>query len=131
MEKRILRQNRSRHAGRPEHGWRERRPVQAHQLQKAEQYGKEESMQEYIGKVCMDYTWYPGEDLYSDGAIEDRLLEIAENYSEEELNQVIDREKDWAVLYHMSHIRQNIIDWMPMKQGAGQLQARWRERQVL
>ncbi len=115
MEKRILRQNRSRHAGRPEHGWRERRPVQAHQLQKAEQYGKEESMQEYIGKVCMDYTWYPGEDLYSDGAIEDRLLEIAENYSEEELNQVIDREKDWAVLYHMSHIRQNIIDWMPMK----------------
>lgn len=76
---------------------------------------REENMQEYIGKVCMDYTWYPGEDLYSDGAVEDRLLEIAENYGEEELNQVISREKDWAVLYHMSHVRQNIIDWLPLK----------------
>lgn len=115
MEKKNLRQSRSRHAGRIEHGWRERRPAQTHLSKKAEQYGKEETMQEYIGKVCMDYTWYPGEDLYSDGEIEDRLLEIAENYREEELNQVIDREKDWAVLYHMSHIRQNIINWMPMK----------------
>ena len=24
-----------------------------------------------IGKVKLDYTYYPGEDLYSDGAIED------------------------------------------------------------
>lgn len=72
-------------------------------------------MQEYIGKVCMDYTWYPGEDLYSDGVIEDRLLEIAENYKEEEFNQVIDREKDWAILYHLSHVRQNIVDWLPLK----------------
>lgn len=72
-------------------------------------------MQEYVGKVCLDYTWYPGEDLYSDGAIEDRLLEIAENYREEELNGVIAAEKDWAVLYHMSHVRRNIIDWLPMK----------------
>lgn len=70
---------------------------------------------EQIGKVTLDYSWYPGEDLYSDGEIEDRLLEIAKNSSEEELNQIINREKDWAVLYHMSHIRQNIVDWLPIQ----------------
>ncbi len=75
---------------------------------------KRSRMQEQVGKVCLDDTWYPGEDLYSDGEIEDRLLEIAKNSSEEELNGVIEREKDWAVLYHMSHIRENIVDWLPI-----------------
>ena len=34
-------------------------------------------MGEKIGKVFLDDTLYPGQDLYSDGAIEDELLEIA------------------------------------------------------
>ena len=33
-----------------------------------------------IGNVCLDETYYPGEDLYSDGAVEERLLELAEEY---------------------------------------------------
>lgn len=70
---------------------------------------------EQIGKVTLDYTCYPGKDLYSDGEIEDRLLEIARTTGEEEMNAVIDREKDWAVLYHMSHIRKNIVDWLPIE----------------
>ncbi len=72
-------------------------------------------MQEYIGKVMLDTTWYPGEDLYSDGQVEDRLLQIAQTCSEEQLNAVIAREKDWAVLYHMSHIRENIVSWLPIE----------------
>lgn len=68
-------------------------------------------MEEQVGKVRLDYKYYPGEDLYSDGKIEDMLLEIASRYEEEELNQVIADSRDWSVLYHMSHIRQNIIDW--------------------
>lgn len=34
-------------------------------------------MQEKIGKVTLDYEFYPGEDLYSDGPVEKELLEIA------------------------------------------------------
>lgn len=75
-------------------------------------------MQEQVGKVCLDYTYYPGEDLYSDGEIEDMLLKIAQEHEEEELNAVIAKEKDWSVLYHMSHIRQNIIDWYPFQKEA-------------
>lgn len=69
---------------------------------------------ERIGKVTLDLTYYPGEDLYSDGPIEETLLQIAKNYKEEDLNQVIALRKSWPVLYHFSHIRQNILEWLPI-----------------
>ncbi len=72
-------------------------------------------MEEKIGKVTLDLTWYPGEDLYSDGPVEEELLEIARTYKEEELNQVIAERNSWAVLYHFSHIRQNILEWLPIE----------------
>lgn len=71
-------------------------------------------MQEKIGKVTLDYEFYPGRDLYSDGPVEEELLEIAKNYKEEELNQVIAKKNSWPILYHFSHIRQNILDWLPI-----------------
>lgn len=71
-------------------------------------------MQEKIGNVTLDYTYYPGEDLYSDGPVEEELLEIAKNYREKELNHVIAERKSWPVLYHFSHIRKNILDWLPI-----------------
>lgn len=72
-------------------------------------------MQEIIGNISLDYTWYPGEDLYSDGAIEDEMLEIAKTVPEEKLSEVIREKKSWPMLYHFSHIRENILDWVPMK----------------
>ena len=36
-----------------------------------------------IGKVSLDETYYPGEDLYSDGVVEDQILHLVETYSEE------------------------------------------------
>ena len=72
-------------------------------------------MQEKIGKVTLDYEFYPGEDLYSDGPVEEELLEIARSYGEEELNRVIAEKNSWPVLYHFSHIRQNILEWLPIR----------------
>lgn len=71
-------------------------------------------MQEKIGNVILDYEFYPGRDLYSDGPVEEELLEIAKNYREEDLNQVIAKRNSWPVLYHFSHIRQNIVEWLPI-----------------
>ena len=70
-------------------------------------------MTEKIGQVILDDTNYPGKDLYSDGAIEDEMLEIAKNYPEEKWNQVIAERKSWPILYHFSHIRENILSWLP------------------
>ena len=50
-------------------------------------------MQERIGNIELDYTYYPGEDIYSDGPIEDELLEIAKSCTESELNAEIARRK--------------------------------------
>ena len=71
-------------------------------------------MEEKIGNVTLDLFWYSGRDEYSDGPVEDKLLEIARNNREEDLNRVIAEEKDWAVMYHFSEIRQNIISWLPI-----------------
>ena len=75
-------------------------------------------MEEIVGNVTLNYDFYRGSDSYSDGDIEDRLLEIAENNSETELEKRIAEEKDWAVLYHFSDIRRNILEWYDMKEGA-------------
>lgn len=71
-------------------------------------------MKEQIGKVELDGSCYSGKDLYCDGAVEDELLEIVTAYPEEEFNRVIAEKKDWAVLYHLSHIRGNIVEWLPI-----------------
>ena len=72
-------------------------------------------MGEKIGKVFLDDTLYPGQDLYSDGVIEDELLEIARDYHPEEFNRVIRERESWPILYHFSHIRENILSWLPFR----------------
>lgn len=67
---------------------------------------------EQIGNVKLDYSCYCGKDLYSDGQIEDELLEAVKNHSEDEYDAIIKEKHNWAFLYHLSKTRQNIIDWM-------------------
>lgn len=67
-----------------------------------------------IGSITIDDTYYPGEDLYSDGIIEDEMLEIAKNYPPSQYNQVIAERKSWTVLYHFSNVRENIVTAMPI-----------------
>ena len=68
---------------------------------------------EIIGNVVINLDDYPGEDLYSDGAVEDELLEIARTYPPEAYDEVIAKRKDWAVMYHFSPLRENILTWYP------------------
>ena len=39
---------------------------------------------EQIGKAVLDYRFYPEDDKYTDGAIEDEMLEIARNCAPEQ-----------------------------------------------
>lgn len=66
-----------------------------------------------IGEVILDDTLYPGSDLYTDGAIEDEMLRIAKSCSPQRFNEVIAEKKSWPILYHFSHIRENIVSWLP------------------
>lgn len=71
-------------------------------------------MTEKIGKITLDYTYYPGEDYYCDGVVEQEILEIAKKYSSLEFQRIIEEKKSWPVLYHLSELRENIVDWLPM-----------------
>ena len=69
---------------------------------------------ERIGKVSLDLTHYPGEDLYCDGAAEDELLQIARDYAEVEYPKIIEERRSWEILYHLSAQRENIVEWLPI-----------------
>ena len=69
---------------------------------------------EQIGKAVLDYRFYPEDDKYTDGAIEDEMLEIARNCAPEQYERVIVEKKSWPILYHFSYLRENIIRWLPM-----------------
>ena len=71
-------------------------------------------MIEKVGKIALDYSHYPGEDFYCDGDIEQELLEIAKNYPASEFSRIIEEKKSWPVLYHLSELRENIVDWLPI-----------------
>ncbi len=70
--------------------------------------------QEKVGNVSLDYTYYPGKDLYSDGEIEQTLLDIVSTVPEERLEQEIAARLDWSVLYHLSDVRENIVAALPI-----------------
>ena len=46
-------------------------------------------MKETIGNVLLNLDYYDGEDAYSDGSIEDRLLEIVKATPKEDYQKVI------------------------------------------
>lgn len=66
-------------------------------------------MTESIGNVQLDLQYYPGKDYYSDGEIEDILLEYVSNHTEEEYDAYMSECAQWPILYHLSPIRQNIV----------------------
>ncbi len=72
-------------------------------------------MTEKVGNVTLDLTYYPGEDFYSDGTIEDEMLAIVKEHAPWEFPEIIEQKKNWPIFYHLSPFRTNIIDWLPIK----------------
>lgn len=79
-------------------------------------------MSERIGKVRINYNFYNGSDLYSDGDIENELLEIVKNNNEGSFEKIIQKDNRWPILYHLSKQRSNIIEWYPMNKGSSLLE---------
>lgn len=79
-------------------------------------------MTEKIGKVTLEYKFYSGNDSYTDGEVEDRLLEIVKNNPGGMYSNEIASELSWPVLYHLSDIRENIINWYDFKENASVLE---------
>ena len=67
-----------------------------------------------VGKIILDERFYEGVDRYSDGDIEDELLEIAKNHPASEYRTITEERRSWPVLYHFSPFRSNIVEWLPI-----------------
>jgi len=67
-----------------------------------------------IGKVNIDLREYPGEDYYTEGEIEDRLLDICQKNEPKDFRKIVENSDEWSFLYHLSKERQNIVSWLPI-----------------
>lgn len=67
---------------------------------------------EKIGKVTLDLSFYKGTDVYSDGDIEDEILDIVKNNEGPDYSKVIEERLSWPILYHLSDKRENIVEWL-------------------
>lgn len=77
-------------------------------------------MKEKIGEVILNYKYYRGTDTYSDGDIENALLEIVSE--SENLEERLLSENDWTLLYHLSPIRHNVLKWYDFDKNADLLE---------
>ena len=72
-------------------------------------------MMEKIGNITLNLEFYEGQDYYSDGDVEDTLLEMAKNNTVEQLQIMSYKTASWPILYHLSPIRENIVNWYPFR----------------
>ena len=70
--------------------------------------------------AVLNLAFYTGADHYSDGDVEEELLEIVKQT--DDYSDILAKENRWPILYHLSPIRQNIINWYPFKEDASCLE---------
>lgn len=54
-------------------------------------------------------NYYKGSDLYSDGDVENTILDIVKNNTD--FTDILHDTDNWAILYHLTPIRKNLLDW--------------------
>ena len=62
-------------------------------------------MIEKVGKITLDYSLYPGEDLYCDGDIEQEILKIVKEYPSVDFPKIIEKkgENDYEASGNQGH----------------------------
>lgn len=72
-------------------------------------------------KLILDYS--QNDDVYSDGDMEDELLNIfkAENYNDK-IEEILNNNPSWAMRYHLSPIRENLLGWYDFNPNASLLE---------
>lgn len=77
------------------------------------------SMYGYKGKEpkpVFNTSFYKGEDLYSDGDVENEVIKIIAANPDTDYEKAISNNYSWSVFYHLTRIRQNLLSWYPFKE---------------
>ena len=67
-------------------------------------------------KPAFNLKWYKGDDKYSEGDIENFVLDLIAKNEPENYSKVIYENFNWSVYYHLTNVRQNILNWYPFKE---------------
>lgn len=70
--------------------------------------------------ALINKDFYKGETEYSDGSVEDIILDIVRNNSK--LEKYYENNENWPIFYHLSHLRENILNWYPFKKNCSILE---------
>lgn len=62
-----------------------------------------------MAKLNLDF--YKGQDYYSDGAVENELLDIVQQHRD--LETVLKADSRWPIMCHFSRERRNLLEWFP------------------
>lgn len=68
----------------------------------------------------LNLQYYTQKDYYSDGDVEDLILKMAENQIP--LDELEPENCNYAILYHLSRQRENILNWYPFRKDAALLE---------
>lgn len=66
-------------------------------------------------KPIFNLKWYQDGDLYSDGPIEDIIINIIAENEPEKYTEAISDHMSWPTYYHLTHLRKNILNWYPFE----------------
>jgi len=68
----------------------------------------------------LNLQFYKGNDLYSDGDVENFILDIVK--SGKNLDSIPEDQLSWPVFYHLSPLRANILNWYPFNKNSSLLE---------
>lgn len=77
---------------------------------------------QYDVKPVLNLKWYKNEDLYSDGDVEDKIIELIKQSEPEEYSKAIADNMSWPTYYHLTGLRKNILSWYPFDKNASVLE---------
>lgn len=64
-------------------------------------------------KPSFNLKWYENEDKYTEGDIEDTIINIIAENAPEDYVAAIAKNYCWSVYYHLTPVRRNILNWYP------------------
>ena len=70
----------------------------------------------------VNYDFYNSKDKYSDGEIENEIIEYAKKYNDKQTDEIFKKDIRWPVFYHLTPIRKNILNWYPFKKDSSVLE---------
>ncbi len=65
----------------------------------------------------LNLKFYNGSDSYSDGDIEDKIIEYIKKYPDN-YEKAFEEDSSWPVFYHLSDMRKNVIRWYPFEKNS-------------